>query len=107
MSGRLWMFEEREYADEGAQRFTVSWHTLKVRAKALDPDDVDWDRDLEENYESHTTMTAALEHAKSVAPGSFFGLATVQQERADRYEDAPQPNIGEWVDVGDAQEISE
>lgn len=103
---RLWMFEERNYAPLGAERFTVSWHTLKARAKDKPADDIDWDRDLEENYESHQTMTAALEYAKQVAPSSFFGLATIRHERADRYEGAPDPNVGEWIDVGDAQEIS-
>lgn len=107
---RVRLFPEKTWAELGAKRWTVEWWTLRKGVKpdadtSQENEDFDYDRDLVSNYRAFKTKAAALKCAEREAGNSFWGAATVQGQVVAYWDDEDYPNIAEWQDVGEAEEV--
>lgn len=106
MRVRVW--QEKRYGELGETRWAVNWYTVTPKGqKRIDasPDyEVDFDRDLECNYEHFTTQAAARNFAATVACDSFFGTATVVKEILDWMSEAD--NIACFEESNEREEVA-
>lgn len=100
---KVWTYPEKRWEELGAVRWEVEWWTLRPGAQDLEEHDPD--RDIRCHYRTFKTRAAAVKYAKGVVSRgeSFYGCATVQEQRVDWYVE--EDRIAEWVDVGREEQI--
>jgi hypothetical protein len=86
----------------GAIRWSVEWWL--VRPGVADKEEINFDTDLDCNYSTHRTKSAAMKWAKRVAGESFFGCAMVREQFVAWLDDECY-GIAEWADAGDGEEV--
>jgi hypothetical protein len=98
---KVWIGEEKRYIDVGTKQWAITWWTLRPEARGKE--EPDFETDLEENVVARKDRETAEKLAKNVARHSYFGVATLQEQRAGRVEGS----YGEWQDVGRSEEVVE
>lgn len=96
------------YGTLGSRRWECEHYELTAKAKArrdADPDNYEHDRDVDEVASSKVfpIKEAALAYAKTVAPGSVYGCAIVQQQMLEWFVE--EDGVAEWEPTGPQFEV--
>lgn len=100
---QVWTYPEKRREELGATRWEVEWYTVRPGVKR-EGDEIDFDSDLQSNVMHFKTRAAAVRKATTVAGESFFGCATVEEQRVDWFVE--EDHIAEWVGVGRPEEVA-
>lgn len=100
---RVWVYPDREWANIGDVRWEVS--TWIVRPESMDKDELDPDVDVIQKAWAFETEEQAKTCSEVVLEREdlAYGAATIQKQTVDWY--VREDGVGEWVDVGESEEL--
>lgn len=100
---RVRVYPTGQFAEFGATRWEVEWHT--VRPESVGKDDIDPDADIATHARAFATKPEAEAFAQKLVDsyGTAYGCARVTEQRVDWF--VKEDRIAEWVSVGESEFI--
>jgi len=103
MSARVFVWPERTYEELGAERWAVSWKTVRPGANVNE--EIDFDVDLVDRAVACRTHAAAVARARRAAAEDYFGGAVVQRQVVAW--DVEEDRIAEWAPAGEPEYVED
>lgn len=101
---KVWLYPEKTREDLGARRFEV--YTCIVKPESIGKDEIDIDEDLLHKRWGIKSKTKAQAFAQGLLKRDdlAFGAVTIQEQVVGWFVE--EDGIGEWQDVGEAEEVT-
>jgi len=105
---RVWIYEEREYGELGAERYTVEWHTVRPGYNQAEHEESpDPDRDIISHMKAFPTLAEARVEGKRIydAGLDYYGAVIIQRQRVEWMVE--EDGVATWESVGFPEYIDE
>jgi hypothetical protein len=101
---RVWVYPERSFEELGAERWQVSWQTLRKSAEGKP--EIDHDADVIDRFENFKKKEDAMEKANQLVKDGvpFYGCVGVQRQVVDWFVE--EDRVAEWVNAGQSEEVA-